>query len=126
MCPSLSTIICTPRPLSSTVDDNIIITHLLGHDTNIRVRTIIHHRVGEHQIDIPLKFERIDDLSVLNLGFDSLEIHGPLDDLVIVRRFRWLDGVVEDIAIAVCRYLRVKHGDDGLETLRGNPVLDWL
>jgi len=79
--------------------------HLLCHDIDVGVWPIVHHRVGKHQVYIPLKLKRIRNCTFLYLRFDCLEIHGPLDNLMVIRGFGVFDWVMEDIAVTVIRYL---------------------
>jgi len=110
-----------PLGLSECVDvDFTFYHHLLCHLVYITSRTIIHHCIRKHKIHIPLELKRTRDDTIFDPRLDSLEVHRSFDNLVVVWRFRVFDRVVEDVAVAVLRYLAVEHSDYGLETLVGD------
>ena len=76
-------------------------SHLFCHQRNITPRPIIHHRICEHQIHIPLKIHGGPSYPIFNSGFDSLQVHGALDNIMVIGRLGRFDRVVEDITIAV-------------------------
>lgn len=82
---------------------------------DVRAWPIVHQGVCEHQVYISLKLERVRDETVLDPRLDGLQVHGPLHYVVIVRRLCLADGVVEDIAVTMLRYLRMQHSDHVLE-----------
>jgi len=75
--------------------------HLLGHVEYITRRTVVHHGIRKHEVHVPLKLERVRDISIFDPRLDSLEVHWPFDDVVIVGCFRILDRVVKNIAVAM-------------------------
>lgn len=91
--------------------------HLFSHIVNLRARSVIHHRIREHEIHVSLELERARDESVLDSRLDCLEVHRPLDDVMVVGRLNLADRVVKDSPIAVLRDLRVHHCDHCLEAL---------
>lgn len=90
-------------------------TYLLGHLIDITTRTIIHHCVCEHEIHVPLKFQRISYDTIFHSCLDGFQVHGTFDDLVVVRSLGAFDWIVENIAIAVLRYLAMEHADHSLK-----------
>ena len=60
--------------------------YLFSHLVKVGVWSIVHHRIGKHQIDIPLVFEGVGYLAVSYFRFDRLQVYRSSDDLIIVRR----------------------------------------
>lgn len=92
------------------------VTHIFCHCVYIRPWSIIHHRVGKHEVNVALVFQGIANYPVLKPRLDGLEIHRALNDLMVIRRFRVFYGIVENVAVSVLRNLRMKHTNDVLET----------
>ena len=91
--------------------------HLLRHVVDLRAWPVVHHRIGEHKVNIALELERVRDQPVLDARLDRLQVHGPLDDVVVVGSLRLFDRVVEDVPVAMLGDLRVQHADHVLESL---------
>jgi len=95
-------------------------TYILCHGMDIRVWPIVHHRICKHQIDVALEFEGVGNDAVFDSRLDCFEIHWPLDNFMIIWRLRVLDRIVENIAIAVLRYLRMEHANNVLKAFGGD------
>jgi len=89
--------------------------HLFGHFVKIRVRSIVHHRIGEHQIDIPLVLEGIGYLTISYSRFDRLQVDRSPNDLVIVRRVRNLHWAMENTPVSKLAYLVMEERYDVVE-----------
>ena len=83
----------------------------------IRPRPIVHHRIREHEVYIPLELQRVRNQTVLDACLDRLEVHRPLDNVVVVWSFGFLNGVVEDVPVAVLGDRAVQHSNNILELL---------
>jgi len=59
--------------------------HLFGHLVKVRVWSVVHHRVGKHEEDIPLILVGVGHPTVSYFGFDRLEVNCTFDDFVIIR-----------------------------------------
>jgi hypothetical protein len=90
-------------------------TYIFCHGVYIRPWSIIHHSVGEHEVNVALVFKGIANYPILEPRLDSLEIHRTFNDLMVIRRFRVFNGIVKYVAISVLRNLRMKHTDNVLE-----------
>lgn len=97
-----------------------MVTYLFGHCVNIRIGTIVHHCIGKHQENVPLKLKGCCDNTILDPRLNSLEIHRSLNNFAVIRCFRVFNWVVEYVAIPVLGYLRVKHSNDILEAFDSN------
>jgi len=75
--------------------------HLFRHQRNITPWPIVHHRIRKHQVHIPLKIHGCPNHAIFDPSFNSLQVHGTLDNLVVIGRFGRFYGVMEDITIAV-------------------------
>lgn len=63
--------------------------------------TIVHHGIRKHEVNIPLELERVRNNAIFDPRFDSLEVHWPFDDIMIVWCFRVLYRIVKDISVAM-------------------------
>ena len=75
----------------------IINAYLFSHPEYVRTRSIIHQRVGKHEVYISLVLQRAVYEAIPNTSFDGLQIHRALDDLGVVGDGKrdWIDGEVE-------------------------------
>lgn len=94
-------------------------THIFCHRVYVRTGPVVHHGIREHQVNVPLKFQRVGYRPVLDSRFNGLEVHWPLHDFMVVGSFGVLDGIVKDGAVAVLGDLGMKKSYDILETLVG-------
>lgn len=105
--------------------------YLFSHLVKIGVGSVVHHRIGKHQIDIPLVFEGVGYLAFSYSRFDRLQVYGSSDDLIIIRGVRSLHWSMEDAPVSKLAYLVMEKNDDVLEysgsCLRGGaaPLLGW-
>lgn len=87
-----------------------ILHHLFGHFVDLRIRSIVHHRIREHEKHIPLKLVNPLDPPILDLPFDCLQVHRSLDHRIIIRSIRFPDWGLKDRAESVGSH-RLEEGE---------------
>jgi hypothetical protein len=76
-------------------------SYLLCHLINVTRRSIVHHRVREHERNVTPVLDRGCDLARSDAGLDRLEVDGSMDERLVVGCIRRLDWLVEDRAAFV-------------------------
>jgi len=74
---------------------------------NIRPWPVVNHGIGKHEIDIPLKLERVSDGTVFHFHLDRFEVDWTLDNFMVVGCFGRFDRIVENITVPMLRNLGV-------------------
>lgn len=92
-----------------------VCVYLFGHLVKIGVWSVVHHRIGEHQIDISLVLEGIGYLAVSYFRFDRLQVYGSPDDLIIIRCVCDLYWAMEDAPVSELTYLVMEETYDVLK-----------
>lgn len=95
--------------------------YLFSHLVKIGVGSVVHHRVGEHQIDIPLILVGVGHPAVPYFRFYRLQVSGSSDDVVIIRCVRNLYWAMKNASVSELAYLVVKERYNGLKSAGGYP-----
>ena len=104
MCASLSIIIY--RLLASVMPSSES-TYFVRHPVDIGLGSVVHHRIGIHEIDLPLVIIGVAYSSVFDSCLHGFQVHRSFDDFMVVRCFRVFDWVVENVAVSMLGDLRV-------------------
>ena len=65
-------------------------------------------------------------MAIFHFGFNGLQVDRPLDNLVIIGCLRNLDRIMENVAIAMLRYLSMQHANDILKSFKGDLSLRFV
>ena len=89
--------------------------YLFGHFVHIRIRSVVYHRISEHQIDIPLVLEGAGNLTISYSPFDRPQVYGSSNDLIIIRHICNLHWASEDAPVSKVTYLVMEERYDFLK-----------